>query len=116
MSKDHLKSYYNHFELLHDSQVKTIKLVENNLHIQLLDIQIIEYSDAVAKLTNSTIQNDDYTLTINFNNVSFFRLYKLSYKGFLKRIKKQKIVLEEYLYDSILNIYSNTIEIGIVFL
>jgi len=100
---------------LHDSWILNSKLTNETYQLELNDFATHVFSDAIIEKKNLRYEDEDliFPIEINFHKVKKIQFYTINEKGFAMPIQITKI--DEYLYEQILAISENSIEIAFQF-
>lgn len=101
---------------IHDSWIMDSKLENGTYKLKLNEFSTHVFADAIIEKKNLKIDHDKlvFPIEINFKNVDDIKFYKVDTEGFVIPTPITKI--DEYLYEQILTVNEESIEIAFQFL
>ncbi|EMK02350.1 MULTISPECIES: hypothetical protein [unclassified Leptospira] len=114
-SRKQLGQFENFILKLHDSNIRSILHIRDDLDIALLDMSLSEKAYEIENRFTSGVGYIDFPLILRFKKVNSARSYKVTEKGFLKRVRKEESKSKFiYLFEELLGISESSICLAIV--
>lgn len=112
-NKDTIGKYYQYFGLLHDSRILKTTLNPQNFLLNLNDFTTHVFAEALVAKKGLKIEDDKLVFKVDINfETEAITFNTIDDDGFITTIKPVKV--DEYLYEEIISITDEFIEIGLI--